>query len=165
MHSDKSFSYFFHIEREKSACNRFLEPNRSNTTVVTVILLIMNPTEFRWVYKQRENCHYDHIPFNLKGIIKRFLSECSGKQEQYPIIVWCLTKFMLTTSTDFDTALVMDKNSSMDIVSVCKPHFNTTKFKLPWEFRDVSMLGGLLTFEKKKYVHNVMEIFISDWND
>ena len=33
-------------------------------------------------------------------------------------IVWCLTKFMLTTITDFDTALVMDKNSSMDIVSV-----------------------------------------------
>ena len=60
---------------------------------------------------------------------------------------------MLTTITDFDTALVMDKNSSMDIVSVCKPHCNTTKFKLPWEFRDVSkdvsMLGGLLTFEKK----------------
>ena len=72
------------------------------------------------------------------------------KQE---LLVWCLTKFMLTTITDFDTALVMDKNSSMDIVSVCKPHCNTTKFKLPWEFRDVSkdvsMLGGLLTFEKK----------------
>ena len=45
-------------------------------------------------------------------------------------LVWCLTKFMLTTITDFDTALVMDKNSSMDIVSVCKPHCNTTKFKL-----------------------------------
>ena len=33
-------------------------------------------------------------------------------------IVWCLTKFMLTTNRDFDTALVMDKNSSVDIVSV-----------------------------------------------
>ena len=46
-----------------------------------------------------------------------------------------------------------DKNSSMDIVSVCKPHCNDTKFKLPWEFRDVSkdvnMLVGLLTYEKK----------------
>ena len=69
-------------------------------------------------------------------------------------IVWCLTKFMLTTITDFDTAQVMDKNSSMDIVSVCKPHCNNTKFKHPWELRDVnegvSMLGGLLTFEEKK---------------
>ena len=31
------------------------------------------------------------------------------------LIVWCLTKFMLTTITDFDTALVMDKNSSMNV--------------------------------------------------
>ena len=61
---------------------------------------------------------------------------------------------MSITITDFDTALVMDKNRSMDIVSVCKHHCNTTKFKLPWKLRDVSkdvsMLGGLLTFEEKK---------------
>ena len=48
----------------------------------------------------------------------------------------------------------MDKNSSMDIVPVCKSHCNITKFKLPWEFRDVrkdvNMLGGLLSFQQKK---------------
>ena len=48
---------------------------------------------------------------------------------------------MSTTITDFDTALVMDKNNSMDIVSVCKPHCNTTKFKLPWS---LEMLAKML---------------------
>ena len=67
---------------------------------------------------------------------------------------------MLTEITYFDTAVVKDKkNSIIDIVSACKPHCNTTKSKLPWEFRDVnkdvSMLGGLL----------LMEIFVSNWQD
>ena len=49
----------------------------------------------------------------LKKIIRQTYQEVSMKMF---IIVWCLTKFMLTTITDFDTALVIDKNSSMDIV-------------------------------------------------
>ena len=38
----------------------------------TVFLLIMNPTEIRWVHNQKENCPYDHIPFNFKGIVRLF---------------------------------------------------------------------------------------------
>ena len=34
--------------------------------------LIMNEADFRWVHNQKENCHYDRIPLNLKGIRKRF---------------------------------------------------------------------------------------------
>ena len=37
--------------------------------VVTVFLLIINQTEFRWVHNQKDHRHYDHIPFNFKGII------------------------------------------------------------------------------------------------
>ena len=66
---------------------------------------------------------------NLQKILIGFLSHLIFKiitlLDLIPPIVWCLTKFMLTTTTDFDTALVMDKNNSMDIVSVCKPHCNT----------------------------------------
>ena len=53
------------------------------------------------------------------------------KQLEESLLVWCLTKCMLTTITDFDTALVLDKYSGMDIVSVYKPHCITTIFKLP----------------------------------
>ena len=27
----------------------------------------------RWIHNQKENCHYDHMPFTLKGIRKIFL--------------------------------------------------------------------------------------------
>ena len=37
-----------------------------NMIVVTICLLIMNPTEFRWVDNHEENSHYDHITFNWK---------------------------------------------------------------------------------------------------
>ena len=38
-----------------------------------VLLLIMNQTEFHLIYNQKENCHYNHIPVNLKGIRNIFL--------------------------------------------------------------------------------------------
>ena len=52
IHSAKSISNLFQIERK--------------TIVVTVFLLIMNETEVRLAYNQKENCHHDRIPFNLK---------------------------------------------------------------------------------------------------
>ena len=45
--------------------------------VETVFLLIMNQTEFRLAYNQKENCHCDHNPFHLQGIINPFLSVCT----------------------------------------------------------------------------------------
>ena len=33
----------------------------------------MNPTNFRLDQNQKENCYYDRIPFNLKGIRKKIL--------------------------------------------------------------------------------------------
>ena len=45
-----------------------------NTIVVTVFHLIMNPRESRWVPNQKENCHYDHIPFSVKKSEKISLS-------------------------------------------------------------------------------------------
>ena len=35
--------------------------------VVTVFLSISNQMEFHLVQNRKENCHHDHIPFNLKG--------------------------------------------------------------------------------------------------
>ena len=36
--------------------------------VMTILRLIMNQREFRFVQDQNEKSHYDHIPLNLKGI-------------------------------------------------------------------------------------------------
>ena len=35
--------------------------------VVTVFLSILNQMEIQLVQNRKENCHHDHIPFNLKG--------------------------------------------------------------------------------------------------
>ena len=69
-------------------------------------------------------CHF-HLVVIEQHDVSRFYC-CPGGKQFYVVIkvilistttmlVWCLTKFMLTMNTNFDTALVMDKNSSMDI--------------------------------------------------
>ena len=50
-----------------------------NVIVVTVFLLIMNQTEVRLVHNQKENCDYDRIPVNLKGIRNRFICVSYGQ--------------------------------------------------------------------------------------
>ena len=35
--------------------------------VVAVFLSILNKIDFHLVQNQKENCHHDHIPFNVKG--------------------------------------------------------------------------------------------------
>ena len=35
--------------------------------MVTVFLSILNQMDFHVVQNQKENCHHDRIPFNLKG--------------------------------------------------------------------------------------------------
>ena len=35
--------------------------------LVTVFLSILNQMEFYLVKNRKENCHHDHIPFNVKG--------------------------------------------------------------------------------------------------
>ena len=50
-------------------------------TVVTVFLLYHeHQTEFRLVHTQKENCPYDHIPYNFKAIINQFPSPNANKQ-------------------------------------------------------------------------------------
>ena len=44
-----------------------------NMIVVTLFLFIMNSTEFHFAYNKMENCHYNHIPFIMKGIVNIFL--------------------------------------------------------------------------------------------
>ena len=36
--------------------------------MVTVFLSILNQMDFHLVQNRKENCHRDHIPFNVKGI-------------------------------------------------------------------------------------------------
>ena len=52
-HGEKSVSISFHIEWDM--------------IVVTVFISIENQMEFHLVQNRKENCHHDHIPFNLKG--------------------------------------------------------------------------------------------------
>ena len=56
-----------HSEKTSSDCSHI----EGNMIAATVFVLITNQTEFCWVYNQEENCHHDHIPFNLKVITKK----------------------------------------------------------------------------------------------
>ena len=52
---------------------------KRNMIVMTVFLLIMNPTEFRWLHNQKETCRYNHVSFKLGRIISLFLIIYSNK--------------------------------------------------------------------------------------
>ena len=82
-HTHKSFTKLYKLKLNSFSCephalwdffsvSNSFQINR-NTIVVTVFLLIMNPTNFRLVNNQKENCNYDRIHINLKRIRKRFL--------------------------------------------------------------------------------------------
>ena len=53
MHWENCISISFHIEWDM--------------IVVTVFLSILNQMEVHLVQNRKENCHHDHIPFNMKG--------------------------------------------------------------------------------------------------
>ena len=53
IHWENSISISFHIEWDM--------------IVVTVCLSILNQMEFHLVQNRKENCHHNHIPFNVKG--------------------------------------------------------------------------------------------------
>ena len=59
LHSDKYISDSLQIAR--------------NMIVVTVFLFLREQTEVRLVHNQKENCHSDHIPLNLKRIRNIFV--------------------------------------------------------------------------------------------
>ena len=48
----------------RKLCFHFLE---CDMIMVTVFLSISNQLEFHLVQNQKENCHHDHIRFNVKG--------------------------------------------------------------------------------------------------
>ena len=58
-HSEKLFSYFFQIEK--------------NMIVAIVFVMIMSKAVFLLFHNQKENCHYDHVLFNLKIIWNQYL--------------------------------------------------------------------------------------------
>ena len=72
IHSENFLSNSFQIKR--------------NTIVVTALLLIMNQTEVCSVHNRKVSYHYGRIPFNLKGIRKKF-SECMDKCGRATFIV------------------------------------------------------------------------------
>ena len=45
-----------------------------NTAVVMLFLASLNQMEVHLVQNQKENCHHDHISFNLKGNGKKNIS-------------------------------------------------------------------------------------------
>ena len=52
-HSENCISFSFHIEWDM--------------IVVTVFFSTLNQMDFHLVQNWKENCHHDHIPFNVKG--------------------------------------------------------------------------------------------------
>ena len=53
--------------------------------VVTVFLSILNQMEFHLVQNQKEICHHDHIPFNVKGNrILEFSQSKKSRSLAYP---------------------------------------------------------------------------------
>ena len=46
---------------------------KRNMIILIGLFLIMNQTELILVHNQKDNCDYDHISFNLKGIRKLFV--------------------------------------------------------------------------------------------
>ena len=65
------------------------------------------------VYLIRYICRHCNMNHIFYVCIKKL-----GNFQGFAVVVWCLTKFMLTTIRDCDTAIVMDQNSSMDIASI-----------------------------------------------
>ena len=50
--------------------------------VVTVFILILNQTEYHWVHNQEENCHCNHILFNLQEITNQFPLACRSATQE-----------------------------------------------------------------------------------
>ena len=69
---DRCHNRWISIEKENESF-WFLSNWKEYDHELTVYLLIMNQMESRLVQIQKENCHYDHFPFNLKGIRKRII--------------------------------------------------------------------------------------------
>ena len=77
MHWGNCISIFFHIEWD--------------IIVVTVFLSILNQIDIHLVQNRKEICHHDHIPFNVKGNGKIFLSACLCVVFYWPNVRYCLT--------------------------------------------------------------------------
>ena len=59
---------------------RFERIRNYYTEKTTVFLSILNQMEIHLVQNRKENCHHDHIPFNVKGIGSIVLSVCEDSQ-------------------------------------------------------------------------------------
>ena len=60
-YTEKTISISFHIEWDM--------------IVVTIFISILNRMDLHLVQNRKENCHHDHILFNVKGNGNSFLSE------------------------------------------------------------------------------------------
>ena len=65
--------------------------------VVTVLLLILNQMEFHLVQNRKENCHHDHIPFNVRGngiLVFSVYTKC----QLYDTKLWMLIRLSCTVT-------------------------------------------------------------------
>ena len=81
LHWENYISNYFHIEWDM--------------IVVTIFLLILNQIEFHLVQNRKENCHHDHIPFNMKGngiLVFSVFSFCRSYIKAKFIVYCCETQ-------------------------------------------------------------------------
>ena len=86
--------------------------------VVTVFLTISNQMDFHLVQNRKENCHHDHIPFNVKGIWSIVFSVYwNGRRIYTPS--WSLFKHLLRDMLP-PINLLFHSNSRVFIVFILK---------------------------------------------
>ena len=84
--------------------------------VVTVFLMIMGRTDFRWVHYQKENCHDDYVPFNLEGIVKIFIWECARRRPIFiPQFFFSVEIILILSVEIFDNISTVDVQFIMTI--------------------------------------------------
>ena len=86
-------------------------------TVVTVFLSILKQIKFHLVQNLKENCHHDHIPFNVKGIGNTVFSVRANT-----LLRLCkLTLQKESTSLYLDVGILTGKLQRLDVrVAVCE---------------------------------------------
>ena len=88
------FSHEFHTK--KTITEIYFWYISDTMIVMSVFILILSRTESRLVHIQKEHCHYDHIPFNFKGIRKSIYLREPGSW-----VLWNKNKYIIVYEISF----------------------------------------------------------------
>ena len=90
--------------------------------IVTVFLSILNRMEFHLVQNLNENCHHDHIPFNMKGNGKIIFSAWSlwnSQNEAALCIIFNCMSIIYLTWPEAEKLMKLSSNREVAFHSQC----------------------------------------------